>query len=323
MSTQMLKKLSDELVEVRTKKDISIEQIFTKTRIDKKYLAAIEEGNFSIMPEVYIRAFLKQYSNSIGLDPEEVLSKFEKAQKGIDYSAPVEDDKKVKSSTTEKKKEPLKKMDDVSPKKDIPEMSPKPNVNKTVYYALAGILMLLFIFVVYKVFLTEPNTEIITEKPFEEVIESQQNHQASPSVKEEQKTEQAKLDVEKIEPKQLEQIKTKPETTTPEKVKEEQVTTPQQLSGLNLTIVGSDKSWIRVVTDDKDNIEFIIDKNVTKVLNAKEKFYLHIGNSGGVKLLLNNTDLNFTGSQGRVRKINITKNGIEYLRRTPTLNASE
>ena len=58
-----------------------------------------------------------------------------------------------------------------------------------------------------------------------------------------------------------------------------------------------------------------------KELNAKDKFYLHIGNSGGIKLLLNNQDLSFSGATGRVRKIFVTKNGIEYLRRTPIINA--
>ncbi len=80
------------------------------------------------------------------------------------------------------------------------------------------------------------------------------------------------------------------------------------------------KSWIRVVSDEKDNMEFIIDQGITKVLNAKEKFYLHIGNSGGVKIFLNNKDLFFSGSEGKVRKIFVTKNGIEYLKRTPIFN---
>ncbi len=77
---------------------------------------------------------------------------------------------------------------------------------------------------------------------------------------------------------------------------------------------------MRIVTDDANTTEFIIQNNMKKVFGAKSKIYLHIGNSGGVKLQLNGKELNFRGSPGRVRKILITKNGIEYLRRTPQIN---
>ena len=76
MSNQLVKKIADELKEARKKKKISIEQIFTKTRIDKKYLNAIEDGNFSIMPDVYIRAFIKEFAVNVGLNPNEIIEKY-------------------------------------------------------------------------------------------------------------------------------------------------------------------------------------------------------------------------------------------------------
>ena len=78
-----------------------------------------------------------------------------------------------------------------------------------------------------------------------------------------------------------------------------------------------------MVSHNKDNVEFIIDKGMIKVFYAKEKFYLHVGNSAGVKLYLNNKDLLFSGSDGKVRKIFVTENGIEYLRRTPVLDVEQ
>ena len=80
---------------------------------------------------------------------------------------------------------------------------------------------------------------------------------------------------------------------------------------------------MRVVSDDVENVEFIIEEGMSKVFYAKEKFYLHIGNSGGLKLYLDNKDMMFSGSPGKVRKIFVTENGIEYLRRTPILNVEQ
>jgi cytoskeletal protein RodZ len=44
------------------------------TKIRKRYLEAIEDGNYKLLPgNFYVRAFIKSYSESVGLDPNEVL----------------------------------------------------------------------------------------------------------------------------------------------------------------------------------------------------------------------------------------------------------
>lgn len=322
MSNQLLQKIAEELKNARKKKKISIDQIFTKTRIDKKYLNAIEEGNFSIMPEVYIRAFIKEYSKNVGLNPDEILEKYTLAKKGIDfeeYKNENEDSEVTKQLPGRKKKVILEKTDgDLKKESFEPNQQQHSKFNKSYYYAITAVLLLVFILVIYKLFLTETNNEIITEKPFEEIVKSQNaNNSTSPNtLAEEDNTVQ---EIGKIEPKKVELIQTdsKENKTIPVTLQN----AVNNTDNLVLSIVSSDKSWIRVESDDKDVMEFTIEEGVTKVLGAKDKFYLHIGNSGGIKLLLNNKDLLFSGSQGKVRKIFVTKNGIEYLRRTPTENA--
>ena len=47
------------------------------TKIQKRYLVGIEEGNYSIMPGTfYVRAFIKQYAEAVGLDPDEIFEEF-------------------------------------------------------------------------------------------------------------------------------------------------------------------------------------------------------------------------------------------------------
>src|SRR4030065_1585558 len=49
----------------------SIEQIARDTHISKKYLIALEEEDFSIFPgETYLKGFLQNYSEYLGLDTE-------------------------------------------------------------------------------------------------------------------------------------------------------------------------------------------------------------------------------------------------------------
>jgi len=58
----------------REEKGYSYEELQQITKIQKRYLIAIEEGDFSKMPgEFYGRAFVKSYSEAVGLDSDMVF----------------------------------------------------------------------------------------------------------------------------------------------------------------------------------------------------------------------------------------------------------
>jgi cytoskeleton protein RodZ len=62
------------LKKARSEKGISLEQLQETTKIQKRYLVAIEEGNFNLLPgNFYVRAFVKSYSEAVGLDPDDVM----------------------------------------------------------------------------------------------------------------------------------------------------------------------------------------------------------------------------------------------------------
>jgi cytoskeletal protein RodZ len=69
-----LSELGQLLKKARLEKGISLEDMQETTKIRKKYLEAIEDGNYKVLPgNFYVRAFIKSYSESVGLDPNEVL----------------------------------------------------------------------------------------------------------------------------------------------------------------------------------------------------------------------------------------------------------
>lgn len=69
-----LAELGTRLKEARLAKGYSLEDLQEITKIQKRYLSAIEEGNFSVMPGAfYVRAFIKQYAEAVGLDATEIL----------------------------------------------------------------------------------------------------------------------------------------------------------------------------------------------------------------------------------------------------------
>ena len=66
-----------ELKELRVSKEISLEDLQSKTKININYLNAIEEGNFEILPTPYLRLFIRAYALEIGGDAERALEQLD------------------------------------------------------------------------------------------------------------------------------------------------------------------------------------------------------------------------------------------------------
>ncbi|RAP76195.1 helix-turn-helix domain-containing protein [Paenibacillus montanisoli] len=66
--------LGDLLRKAREQRKLTLDDIQELTKIRKRYLEAIEEGTYSVLPgSFYVRAFVKNYAEAVGLDSEEVL----------------------------------------------------------------------------------------------------------------------------------------------------------------------------------------------------------------------------------------------------------
>jgi cytoskeleton protein RodZ len=66
-----------ELKRAREEKRVSLADIADRTLINIRHLEAIERGDTAILPEAYVRAFIKEYASAIGLDGAETLRKFD------------------------------------------------------------------------------------------------------------------------------------------------------------------------------------------------------------------------------------------------------
>ena len=73
-----------------------------------------------------------------------------------------------------------------------------------------------------------------------------------------------------------------------------------------LMITCQERTWVSVVIDDTEKKEFMLNPQDIIILNAKEKYDLLIGNAGGVKLILDGIDVQFTGISGEVKRIKLS-----------------
>lgn len=69
--------LGEQLRLVRESKGISLDYVANTLKISKKYLEALEEDSFNVLPApIYVKGFLSNYAKFLGLDPKTVLDQY-------------------------------------------------------------------------------------------------------------------------------------------------------------------------------------------------------------------------------------------------------
>jgi transcriptional regulator with XRE-family HTH domain len=92
----------------REERNLSLDDIQELTKIRKRYLEAIESGDYRVLPGTfYVRAFVKNYSEAVGLEPDEVLRLYQHEIPAAPVEQTVEPiparkPRQVKSQTSER-----------------------------------------------------------------------------------------------------------------------------------------------------------------------------------------------------------------------------
>lgn len=72
-----MSELGEQLKRAREEKRVSLDEIQALTKIQKRYLQAIEDGDFDKLPGAfYTKAFIKSYAEAVGLNYEALIQEF-------------------------------------------------------------------------------------------------------------------------------------------------------------------------------------------------------------------------------------------------------
>ncbi len=322
----MFDKLAEELKEARIKNNLTLKQLSLRTRIDLKFLEAIEEGNLSFLPDLYVKAFIKEYANVVGLDSEIILKKYKAAKEGLPYEEQPEAPATPESKTSEvenkpedtAEKKPLEKSD-----REPAEKKPEGSEDQSAKYR--------------EVKHSAHQSDAVYSKPpvFDsttpkrsEMTAGNKNaimtgagiggaiillgliyllffHESNEIV---------------VPEKPYDEVVTESHQRYEESpVQGADTTQSQTVSGdsLQLLIQASDTSWIKLILDNKKEEEFILFPNSQKSLKAADDFKITFGRSSAIKLRLNNKPLDFKPASKTVSYIKVNLSGIEYLHSPP------
>ncbi len=276
MPTESLSNFAKELKKLREEKKTTIQQISSKTKIDVKFLIAIEDANFDILPELYIRAFLREYAQVLDLNAAEIVSRYERAKKGTTIEEETKGKEKAEAEIGSAKKTinyEVKKVDRANAISIKSIKNLLAGIEKRIYY-LTALTVIALAVIVY--FLTDNNSQkIVVEKPYEEVL--------------------------------------KEHTNVSNAIKSELAEIPMLAAdSLSLNIKTKDTVWLKVTTDAATK-EYLLPPNKSLTVKSLTNFRLVIGNAGGIDVELNNKPLQSLGKPGEVKTVLISKQGVQFL----------
>lgn len=77
--------LGQQLKEARLARGLSLDDVQEMTKIRKRYLEAIEAGDYKVLPgSFYVRAFIKTYAEAVGVSSEELLNEHQQTVPSAD-----------------------------------------------------------------------------------------------------------------------------------------------------------------------------------------------------------------------------------------------
>jgi cytoskeletal protein RodZ len=277
-----------ELKSAREAKGISLGEISDATLINLKMLEALERGEVSVVPQAYIRAFIREYAHVVGLDDNETMKKYNAWLKSKEVAATEEQPKPVEVQATKKKESPRDKFQRLVP---------------TFFkIGLAIIVLVLVDIVLWRVLEKEP-TQLVKETPFREVVKENEERAGSTET-------QSKRDI-VIPSTQTDQATTidSPKTKRPAAAIPSVVLDKDSLT---LVATTTDSVWLQIVVDDDRLTEHYLLPQTTFIWRAKKEFWISaIGNPGAITLTLNNKPVPVPVRRGFVtRDLRLTRESL-------------
>ncbi|QRY38519.1 MULTISPECIES: helix-turn-helix domain-containing protein [Bacillus] len=273
--------LGKRLVEAREEKGMSLEDLQTVTKIQKRYLLAIEQGNYDIIPgKFYVRAFIKQYAEAVGLNPEQLFEEFRKDVPST-YNDEVSD-----------------KLSNIKPQRELPKPASKVLELLPTILIIGGILVVIAIIYVIVQAVNHDSGQKNNQAAPQQSESKYEVSKDSSLAKDQKKKEKTSSDAKEKSSKKDDSSKDD-ETVSLKATNTEGSTTTYEVSGadeMELTISASQASWLRVRDESgkvlkmgelKDGESFKTD------LSDLAQVDIRLGNASGIDIKVNDEKLKY------------------------------
>ncbi|MGM0471913.1 MAG: helix-turn-helix domain-containing protein [Bacillota bacterium] len=306
-----MEEISQKIKKARLEQDITLEEVHQETKIRKRYLEAIEEGDMELIAQkVFLKGFLRVYADYVGLDGLQILQEFNQ------LLALQDNDKEAETAeVTEEQSE-----DDLV--EDILSVVTKHLAKIAVSTGLIVIVAVGLLFynsgILGKVVddvpdklnnsTSESEELVLTDDNEEELQQLEQKSNQFAQVDElesttaNSKSKQTTIGDDSVEKK--ESNNTQEETSQSQLERSSQESSSSEAKTLAeetpVTVKTIEDSWIKVIIDGKVVLEDLLSSGAEESWQADQQAKLLIGNAAGVKVLMGDKDLGPFGQHGEV-----------------------
>ena len=265
--------IGNQLKKARQKKGVSLNDAYQQIRIHADALMALEEDNFSKLPNpIYAKSFLKEYSSYLGLDVEKILEEYNSLEQDLDRPEPKEEISLNKEGIT------------------LPVVDKDKVLN---FVKIVGIGLAL-----YLSFMLVTKTTSWVRFKFSQFA---QNRVKKAQIREEEKKIEEETEKVKEVPQEVVLLK------EPVIVKDIKIAKEEKLK---LSVMAVEDVWIELKVDGKIIFKSVLKKGAIESWNANDNFEIWTGNASAMQLTLNDNLLASPG-KGVIKGILIDRNGLK------------
>lgn len=248
----------------REKRNVSLDAVAKVTRITRENLEALENDDFQVISApVFVRGFLRSYANFLGLDPKEVIAHYDSQTDLL----PVPQDK---------------------------EPPPPPPREENPIFKILLFLCIILVGVAFSFYYYKKTSSPISHPPPSEGVVPA----PAPGIQTSNLTPptEGKGATRAIPPEKGNKSPEKLPAATPPLADIDQTKGKRQV----LRAVATEKTWLRIIADDQQVSDVLLQPRETSTWTARQKFAITIGNAGGVELFFNGASLGRLGDSGAV-----------------------
>ena len=170
----MFEKMGLQLQEARMAAKMSREEAASRIKIDLRFLEKMEQGDFTFLGEVYVKAFLRDYAKLLKLNPDLLNKQFNAAKAGVAGEEEQEEDATVIRAFTPGGTQEIPSFSNTS-------LSNEKLVQQKRKFLIFGSVGVFVIAVLLYILFSSGDPELVVkERPFEEVVEQNKQRYENP-----------------------------------------------------------------------------------------------------------------------------------------------
>jgi cytoskeletal protein RodZ len=259
--------IGQKIKEARESLGLTIDDIKVKTKIRSRYLNALEEDNYDVIPgEAYVKVFIKSYARYVGLDGDELAN---------EYQEIIDQEKKSEEEILNEKQQKKSSLFQ----------------NKLFKIVIIIVFIVLIIFTIYNLFINDKTEESKIEelkKDTREIStsinkESNQNVLAELNINNDNTTTTTNNNNNNNE---LNENKIYDKTRNKE--------------GKIIEVLSGERTWIKIIIDGKEIFQGFMNSGDVKELNVSKEVVFKIGNASAIKVKIDDNILGPWGISGEV-----------------------